>query len=126
MYQTRILEHQDIIDRLVSEIANSVFEEHPGLVELYGEKGRSQAMADLQKHFHFLQTAFRMQAPEIFTDHVKWLYNVLSSRRIDIRYVITGLSEMKKRVGQLPPVKESFYCSCISEAIHWLSESCPS
>jgi hypothetical protein len=126
MYPNRVLEHQDIIDGLISEIAFSVFKEHPQLLEIHGEKGRSQAAADLQKHFHYLQTAFRLDAPELFVDHVKWLYNVLSSRQVDMHYVITGLSVMKDRVGTMPPEKAAFYQDCLSDAINWLNQNCHS
>lgn len=126
MYQTRVLEQQELIDRLVSEIAQSVFRKHPDLLENYGEKGRTQTMSDLHKHFHYLQTAFRLQAPEIFIDHVKWLSNVLSSRNVDIQFVLTGLSLMKERTRELSSEKESFYRNCLSEAIQWLDERRPS
>ncbi|EDL62738.1 hypothetical protein [Bacillus sp. SG-1] len=126
MYQTRVLEQQELIDRLVSEIAQSVFRKHPELLENYGEKGRTQTMSDLHKHFHYLQTAFRLQAPEIFIDHIKWLFNVLISRNVDIHFVLTGLSLMKERTGELPSEKESFYWNCLSEAIQWLNERRPS
>ncbi|WP_409251905.1 hypothetical protein V1502_17640 [Bacillus sp. SCS-153A] len=126
MYQSRVLEQQELINKLVSEVAQSVFQKHPELVEKYGEKGRFQTTADLQKHFHYLQTAFRLQAPEIFIDHVKWLSNVLSSRNIDILFVITGLTFMKERIKEMPAEKETFYRSCLTEAIQWLDERRPS
>jgi hypothetical protein len=126
MYQTRILEQQELIDEMIFEISQGVYRRHPEMIDKFGEKGRRQTMADLHKHFHYLQTAFRLQAPELFVDHVKWLYNVLSSRKIDIQYVITGLSMMKESVKKMPSEKELFYRSCLADAIEWMKETRPS
>lgn len=126
MYQTRILEQHELIDELVSEIAQNVFLKHPEILEKFGEKGRSQTFADLQKHFLHLQTAYKLGATELFMDHVKWLHNVLLSREIDTRLVLTGLSIMKESVKKLPPEKAAFYHQCISEAVQWLDEHHPS
>ncbi|WP_421381232.1 hypothetical protein ACOJQI_19560 [Bacillus salacetis] len=126
MYQTRILDQQELIDELIVQIAETVFRHHPELLETFGEKGRSQTRADLHKHFHYLQTAFRLQAPELFIDHVKWLYNVLSSRKIDTSFVLTGLSVMKESVMKLPSDRAEFYFECLSTAIDWMKEQRPS
>ena len=126
MNQARVLDHQEIIDELVFEISRKVFLQYPELLEQYGEKGRSQTVTDLQKHFHYLQTAFRLEAPELFVDHVKWLFNVLKSRGIEINYVYTGLSIMKESLqGKLPPDKEKFYIFCLTETIKWIKEHRP-
>ncbi|MGF2617697.1 hypothetical protein FZC84_11735 [Rossellomorea vietnamensis] len=122
MYQNRILDQQELINELVSEIAHNVFLKHPEIIDKYGENGRRQTISDLQKHFHHLQTAYRLQAPELFTDHVKWLHNVLAARKIDISFVQTGLSFMLESVKQLPAEKADFYRKCIGEAIQWMRE----
>ncbi|MGM0845799.1 MAG: hypothetical protein ACQEUT_12560 [Bacillota bacterium] len=126
MYHSRILDQQELIDELISEIARKVFLQHPEILEEYGEKGRTQTISDLQKHFLHLQTAFRLEAPELFLDHVKWLQNVLSSRKIEIRFVMTGLTIMKENVKKLPPEKAEFYQRCLAEAIQWMKENRPS
>ncbi|TYS14690.1 hypothetical protein FZC78_17970 [Rossellomorea vietnamensis] len=126
MYQARILDQHELIDELVSEIAQNVFVKHPEILETFGEKGRSQTFSDLQKHFLHLQTAYKLQAPELFMDHVKWLHNVLVSREIDTRVVLTGLSIMKECVKKLSPEKAAFYRECISEAVQWIDEHLPS
>jgi hypothetical protein len=121
MNQPRVLEQQNVIDELVYEITEKVYLSHPLLEERYGEKGRAQTVNDLQKHFHYLQTAYRLQAHEIFIDHIKWLYNVLTSRGVDIVFVQTGLSIMKDTLdGRLPLEKETFYRSCLEQGISWI------
>jgi hypothetical protein len=123
MNQPHILEQQNVIDELVFEITQKVFLSHPQLEERYGDKGRAQTVTDLQKHFHYLQTAYRLQAPELFIDHVKWLYNVMTSRGIDIVFVQTGLSIMKETLdGRLPLEKETFYRSCLEQGISWIKD----
>jgi hypothetical protein len=127
MYQTRILDQQELIDKLVVEIAESVFQRHPELLQTFGEKGRSQTMADLHRHFHYLQTAFRLHAPELFVDHVKWLTNVLTSRKVDTSFVLTGLSVMKeKSISKFPSDKGKFYIECLSQALEWMQANRPS
>lgn len=123
MYQSRVLDQQEIIDELVSEISRKVFLKHPELLEEYGEKGRSQTITDLQKHFHHLQTAYRLEAPELFVEHIKWLFNVLTSRGIEISFVLTGLSILKESLnGVFSTEKERFYRNCLAEAMNWMRE----
>ncbi|WP_456273426.1 hypothetical protein [Bacillus sp. AK031] len=124
MNQPRVLEQQNVIDELVFEITEKVFLSHPQLEATYGEKGRAQTVTDLQKHFHHLQTAYRLQAPSLYVDHVKWLNNVISSRGVDSGFLQTGLVVMKVALnGRLPAEKERFYRGCLSEAIVWLQKN---
>ncbi len=121
MYIQKTLDHQDEINLIIEQAASDLYEEQK-ILYTFGQKGRIYTLRDFQRHFVNLDTAEKLEAPELFYDYVKWLHNVLTSRNIEIEVIISGFQILRKRMQQsaLPMSIVESYDSMLSHSVHLL------
>jgi hypothetical protein len=69
-----------------NELANHItrlhFEHNPGLLERYGEAGKTRCFEDAVFHLNFLAEALTMNLPDMYANYILWAASMLKSRNI--------------------------------------------
>lgn len=69
-------------DELAKYITHLHFEQHPELIERYGEAGRVRCYEDAVYHLNFLTEAMTMNLPDMYVNYILWATSMLKSRNI--------------------------------------------
>ncbi|MDT8862055.1 hypothetical protein N0O92_17735 [Alkalihalobacillus sp. MEB130] len=79
---------------LLDDIITGIYEAYPELEEKFGERGKVKCKEDNEHHFNYLETAFLLNQPKIFTDYAIWLNNVLVSRGMKSSHLIDNFERI--------------------------------
>jgi methanogenic corrinoid protein MtbC1 len=88
-------------DALVSGAVDNLERQHPS-VRGYSPAQREATRADLEHIVDFLASALFVDDPELFTNFVGWLCEVLDSRRVPLATVDTVLRSYLADLGDIP------------------------
>ncbi|MBU7595537.1 hypothetical protein [Metabacillus halosaccharovorans] len=87
---------KEIVEAIVDEVVEGIYEAFPMLVEKYGEVGKNKCREDNHHHFKHLDTAFSLNEEKVFTDYALWLNNVLTSRGMKEDHLIDNFNRIKQ------------------------------
>lgn len=76
------------------------FENHPELVEKYGEKGKEKCYEDAIYHINYLSQAIRVDSQKIFNSYLDWARTMLKERGIGVDDLIDNMRFLKKAIHQ--------------------------
>ncbi len=67
---------------VTEQLVAAQFSRQPQLALRYGPQGRAKCLQDAQYHLSYLNQAIAMDAPELFSEYVRWSRSMLDSRGI--------------------------------------------
>jgi hypothetical protein len=103
-------------DRIVKKLFDRFYEEFPSL-EKFGESGKKRTEEDIYYHFQYLETAYKLDNKQIFTDYSKWLQDILTSRGLDSFYLVLNYKWLIEEMAETDTEEKDFYMSALEEGI---------
>lgn len=80
---SQVVEQLDALSSdAADEVTRRIYENHPGLYQRFGEKGKSTCREDLLHHLDYLSSALYAGDSAPFREYVLWLSGVLESRGV--------------------------------------------
>jgi hypothetical protein len=86
--------NQIIINSIIEEVTDGIYEDYPILLEKYGERGRQKCKEDNEHHIKYLQTAASMEEEKYFIDYAHWLNGILTSRGMKTEHLIDNFNRL--------------------------------
>jgi hypothetical protein len=115
--------NQIIINSIIEEVTDGIYEDYPILLEKYGERGRQKCKEDNEHHIKYLQTAASMEEEKYFIDYAHWLNGILTSRGMKTEHLIDNFNRL---IGAFEKTNEDnsarAYIIMLEHAIVSLSE----
>ncbi|WP_050615677.1 hypothetical protein [Bacillus testis] len=115
-----------VIHDLATKLTEGLYENHPDLIERYGERGRQKCIEDNEHHYRHLDTAYQMGDASLFTNYSSWLQGLLSARGMAPVYLLENFVMMKELLGgqvlSLDEEQRKFYLHCLDNGIAVLKE----
>ncbi|MCK6204156.1 hypothetical protein KZX50_01645 [Bacillus infantis] len=103
-------------DRIVKKLFERFYEEFPSL-EKFGESGKRRTEEDINYHFQYLETAYKLESIQIFTDYSKWLQDILTSRGLDSFYLVLNFKWLIEEMKETDAEEKNFYIQALEEGI---------
>ncbi|WP_409291283.1 hypothetical protein [Peribacillus sp. SCS-37] len=106
--------------RLAGQVTDKIYEKEPGLLDKFGEQGKTKCLEDNHHHFKHLRSSFELDNSKFFTDYAVWLNGILVRHGMETRHLIENL-DLISEVLQCPE------CSGDKEAqayLGYLAEAC--
>lgn len=97
-------------------VSDTLYARYGQALQRFGEQGRATCQHDVLYHIDYLQGALLADDPEIFTQYVAWLQEVLSSRGILSVHLVTSLDLMEGYFNEHLPASESSLIAAILAA----------
>ncbi|KIL42672.1 hypothetical protein [Jeotgalibacillus soli] len=76
------LQYEEATDYSIQGVVESIKLDDPELPIDYMKQRKNNLIRDLTHNYYILGMSYRLMSPEFFFDHVKRLYNVVTSRGI--------------------------------------------
>ena len=93
-------------DALAMAVTEAVYRRHPDLLEKHGERGRAKCLQDMRLNVDQLVPAVDLGDEAMFARYVEWLDDMLRSRNVGTRDVVSCLellrAECFRRFPALP------------------------
>lgn len=91
-------------DSVASTVTEAFLARHPDWIARYGDRARTDGMADAGHHIDFLQAAVELHDAAVFIDYALWCRDLLSSRGISAATLIENLEAIHDELAaQLSP-----------------------
>ena len=97
----KLIESQS--DVLSDKITTAYFEKHPECRGTNEYRIRRICREDMSHHLAFFYNAMRTGVPEVFSNYLVWLKNVLISRNLDTSHTSDALQLMKQLLDEMLP-----------------------
>lgn len=68
--------------RIAKETTTQYCNKNPEFVKTYGQIGQEKCQADLQLHLSYLAEAIELERPELFSNYMAWVKEMLAQRRM--------------------------------------------
>ncbi|ALC91243.1 hypothetical protein AM500_16660 [Bacillus sp. FJAT-18017] len=81
-----------LAEELATKVTAIIYEREPGLLERFGEKGKTKCYEDNLHHLNHLKTAFDLQDIAVFTDYTKWLNGILIKHGMESKHLIDNFA----------------------------------
>ncbi len=93
----RLEEHKQALAQIMTDLQ---FENHPELVEKYGDKGKEKCYEDAIYHINYLSQAIRVDSQKIFNSYLDWARRMLKERGIGVNDLMDNMRFLKKAIHQ--------------------------
>jgi hypothetical protein len=106
-------------DRIVKKLFDRFYQEFPSL-EKFGESGKKRTEEDIYYHFQYLETAYKLNNIQIFTDYSKWLQDILTSRGLDSFYLVLNYKWLIEELAETDAEEKDIYTAALKKGIEVL------
>ncbi|MBZ0104835.1 MAG: cobalamin-dependent protein [Sulfuricella denitrificans] len=101
---SQMIEQLDSLSsQAADEVTRRIYENHPGLYQRFGEKGKSTCREDLLHHLDYLSSALYAGDSTPFREYVLWLSGVLESRGVPSAHLKESLLLLNEFFGSHLP-----------------------
>jgi hypothetical protein len=114
-----------LIDRMIDEITEGMYEAYPELLDKYGEQGKRKCREDNGHHFRHLETAYQVNNDQIFVDYAIWLNGILVRHGMQPDHLIDNFERIQKVLpgGGLPEELVAAYVRMLDQGIDVLRQA---
>ena len=94
--------------QVIDEVVAEIYEAYPEILERFGEAGKMRCLEDNHHHFDHLETAAKLNDPQVFSNYAIWLTNLLTQRGMSKHHVIDNFQRIHNVLGKsaTPDAKE--------------------
>ncbi|MGM0836309.1 MAG: hypothetical protein ACQEV7_09135 [Bacillota bacterium] len=108
---------------IVEKVVEEMYQDFPSLKEKFGEKGKERTIEDNFYHFLYLNTAYKLNDTNTFTEYATWLNSVLVGRGLKTEMIIYNFKKIQERMpGILEPEVEKKFMDYLEAGIQTLKE----
>ena len=87
-------------EQVIDEVVVGIYEAYPEILERFGEAGKMRCLEDNHHHFDHLETAAKLDDPQVFTNYAVWLTNLLTQRGMSKHHVIDNFQRIHDVLGK--------------------------
>ncbi|MFE3894994.1 MULTISPECIES: hypothetical protein [unclassified Priestia] len=113
------------INKIVERVTEKIYELEPSLLEKFGERGKERCHEDNHYHMKYLETTYKLDNLQIFTDYALWLNNLLTSRGMKTQHIIDNFNFIQEALFELDNYGDKqvqAYVAYLEEANHILKQ----
>lgn len=108
---------------IVEKVVAAMYKDFPFLEEKFGDKGKERTIEDNFYHFLYLNTAYKLNDTNTFTEYATWLNSVLVSRGLKTEMIIYNFKKIQECMpGILEPEVEKKFMDYLEAGIQTLKE----
>ncbi|MBU8754876.1 hypothetical protein [Priestia megaterium] len=113
------------VNKIVERVTEKIYELEPSLLEKFGERGKERCYEDNRYHMKYLETTYKLDNLQIFTDYALWLNNLLTSRGMKTQHIIDNFKFIQEALFELDNYGDKqvqAYVTYLEEANHILKQ----
>lgn len=104
-------------DEAVDAVVRTLYANHPGLAQRFGQRGIKACREDIHYHLDYLDGALAADEASLFTDYACWLKEILNTRGVPVGHLTESFSLLNEFLSvHLPELDARHAASLLNAA----------
>lgn len=103
-------------DDAVEAVVGTLYANHPGLMQRFGQRGRTACRGDIHYHLDYLEGALAADEAGLFTDYACWLKEILTTRGVPVTHLTESFSLLNAFLSARLPEPDALRAAAVLKA----------